>query len=92
MQARGAQARILREGLSDTRQKRVQRTRPTDAAADAVGLVDDRRAHGLMVDAAGRCDRPDRPVLAEIEAPDLGALRGRNHHPFCGRRGATASG
>ena len=31
-------------------------------------------------------------VLAEREAPDLGALRGRDHHPSSGRRGATAPG
>ena len=44
-----------------------------------------------MVDAEGRRDRPDFPVFAEIEAPHLGALCGRDHHRSCGRRGATAS-
>ena len=43
-----------------------------------------------MMDAEGGGDGPDLPVLAEIEAPDLGALRGRDHHSPSGRRGATA--
>ena len=44
------------------------------------------------MDAEGGGDGPDLPVLAEIETPDLGALRGRDHPPSSGRRGATAPG
>ncbi len=92
MEPRGPQAGILREGVADERQKRVERTRPADPAARAARLMLQRRAHRLMVDAEGGRDGPDLPVLADIEAPDLGALRGRDHHPSSGRRGATAPG
>ena len=92
MEPRGPQVGILREGVADERQKRVERTRPADPAARATRPMLQRRAHRLMVDAEGGRDGPDLPVLAEIEAPDLGALRGRDHHPSSGRRGATAPG
>ena len=54
------------------------------------GLPD--RSDRLMVDPEGGGDGPDLPVLAEREAPDLGALRGRDHLPSSGRRGATVPG
>jgi hypothetical protein len=41
--------------------------------------VGDRRAHGVMVDAEGRGDGADLPVLAVIEPSDLGVLLGRDH-------------
>ena len=92
VQPRGAQARILREGVADERQKRVEGTRAAHPAARAARLMLQRRAHRLMVDAEGGRDGPDLPMLAEREAPDLGALRGRDHHSSSGRRGATAPG
>ena len=92
VEPRGAQAGILRQGVADERQKRVEGTRAAHPAAEAARLVLQRGAHRLMVDAEGGGDGPDLPVLAEIEAPDLGALRGRDHHPSSGRRGATAPG
>ena len=92
VEPRGAQARILREGVADERQKRVEGTRAAHPAARAARLMLQRRAHRLMVDAEGGRDGPDLPMLADIEAPDLGALRGRDHHSSSGRRGATAPG
>ena len=46
-----------------------------------------------MVEAELSCDGPDFPPLAEVQAPDLGALRGRDHRPSScsARRGAPAS-
>ena len=85
MEPRGAQAGILRERVADERQKRVEGTRAADAAPGAAGLVANRAAHRRVVDAEGGGDRPDRPVLAEIEAPDLGAPRGRDHRHSFGR-------
>ena len=92
MEPRGAQAGILREGVADERQKRVEGTRPTHPPAEAARLVLQRRAHRLMVDPEGGGDGPDLPVFAEIEAPGLGALRGRDHSPSSGPRGAIAPG
>ena len=43
------------------------------------GLVVNRAADRRVMDAPRGGDRPDPPVLAEIEAPNLGALRGRDH-------------
>ena len=92
VEPRGAQARILREGVADERQKRVEGTRAAHPAARAARLMLHRRAHRLMVDAEGGRDGPDLPMLAEREAPDLGALRGRDHHSSSGRRGAHRTG
>ena len=71
VEPRGAQAGILREGVADERQKRVEGTRPTRPPAEAARLVLQRRAHRRMVDPEGGGDGPDLPVFAEIEAPDL---------------------
>ena len=78
--------------VADERQKGVEGTRPTHPPTEAARLILEGGAHGLMVDREGGGDGPDLPVLAEIEAPDLGALRGRDHHSPSGRRGATAPG
>ena len=92
MEPGGPQAGILREGVADERQKRVEGTRPAHAAAAAARLMLEGSAHRLMVDAEGHGDGPDLPMLAEREAPNLGALCGRDHHLSCGRRGATVPG
>ena len=90
---RGAQIRILRQGVPDERQIRVEDAGPTQAGADPCRLALHRGAHRLMVEAELGRDGPDLPVLAVEQAPDLGALRGRDHRPsFSGRRGAPASG
>ena len=66
-------------------------TRAARAPAEAAAVpCKQRGAHRLMVDAEGGGDGPDLPVLAEIETPDLGALRGCDHPLSSGRRGATA--
>ena len=77
VEPRGAEAGILRQGVADERQKGVEGTRAAHASADTARLVLQRDAYRLMVDAEGGGDGPDLPVLAEREAPDLGALRGR---------------
>ena len=82
MEPGGAQAGILRQGVADERQKRVEGTRAAHAAAETARFVLQRGAHRLMVDAEGGGDGPDLPVLAERETPDLGALRGRDHPPL----------
>ena len=92
MEPCGPQAGILRQGVADERQKGVESTRAAHASADTARLVLQRRSDRLMVDPEGGGDGPDLPVLAEIEAPDLGALRGRDHLPSSGRRGATVPG
>ena len=90
---RGAQTRILGQGVTDERQIRVEDAGPTHAGADACRLALHRGADRLMVEAELGRDGPDLPVLAVEQAPDLGALRGRDHRPsFSGRRGAPASG
>ena len=63
------------------------------AAADPCRLAFDRGADRLMVEAELSCDGPDLPPLAEVQAQDLGALRGRDHRPSScsARRGAPAS-
>ncbi len=90
---RGAQMRILRQGVADQRQIRVEDAGPTQARADACRLTLHRGADRVMVEAELGRDGPDLPVLAVEQASDLGALRGRDHRPsFSVRRGAPASG
>ena len=86
----GAQAGVLGQGIADERQKRVEGAGPAHAAADASRLVLDRGADRLTVEAELDRDGPHLPVLAVVQAPDLGALRGRDHRPSfsSGRRGA----
>ena len=63
------------------------------AGAAGSRLVLDGGANRLTVEAELGCDSPDLPVLAVVQAPDLGALRGRDHRPsFPARREAPASG
>ena len=90
---RGAQARVLRQGVADEWQIRVEDAGPPHAAADACRLALDRGADRLMVEAELGRDGPDLPVLAVVQAPDLGALRGRDHRPSScsARRAAPAS-
>ena len=89
----GAQARVLRQGVADEGQIRVEDGAATHAAADPCRLAFDRGADRLRVEAELGRDGPDLPLLAEVQAPDLGALRGRDHRPSCScaRRGARAS-
>ena len=91
--AGGAQAGVLGQGVADERQKRVEGAGPAHAVADASRLVFDRGADGLTVEAELDRDGPHLPVLAVVQAPDLGALRGRDHRPsFSDRYGAPARG
>ena len=76
---RGAQIRILRQGVTDERQIRVEDAGPTQAGADPCRRALHRSADRLMVEAELRRDGPDLPVLAVEQAPDLGALRGCDH-------------
>jgi len=89
---RGAQARVLRQGVADERQVGVEDAGPARTAPETARLALDRRADRLMVEAELGRDGPDLPVLAVEQAPDLGALRGRDHRPSsCARRPAPAS-
>ena len=89
--ARGAQAGVLGEGVAEERQIRVEGAGPTHAAVDASRLVLDRGADGLTVEAELGRDGPHLPMLAVVQAPDLGALRGRDHRSSSSdRRGAPA--
>ena len=91
--ARGAQAGVLGQGLADERQIRVEGAGPAEAAVHASRFVLDRGADGLTVEAELDRDGPHLPVLAVVQTPDLGALRGRDHRPsFSDRRGAPAGG
>ena len=87
----GAQAGVLGEGVAEERQIRVEGAGPTHAAVDASRLVLDRGADGLTVEAELGRDGPHLPMLAVVQAPDLGALRGRDHRSSSSdRRGAPA--
>ena len=90
--AGGAQAGVGGQGVADERQKRVEGAGAAHAATDASRLVLDRGPDGLTVEAELDRDGPHLPVLAVVQAPDLGALRGRDHRPSfsSGRRGAPA--
>ena len=89
--AGGAQAGVLGEGVAEERQVRVEGAGPTHAAVDASRLVLDRGADGLTVEAELGRDGPHLPMLAVVQAPELGALRGRDHRSSSSdRRGAPA--
>ena len=87
--AGGAQAGVLGQGVADEWQVPVEGAGAAHAPADASRLVLDCGADGLTVEAELDRDGPHLPVLAVVQAPDLGALRGRDHRfSFSGRRGA----
>ena len=89
----GAQPGVLGQGVADERQVGVEGGGPTHAAPDTSRLVLDGGADRLTVEAELGRDGPELPVLAVIQAPDLGALRGRDHRSsFPARREAPASG
>ena len=89
---RRAQARVLRQGVADERQVGVENAGPARTAPETARLALDRGADRLMVEAELGRDGPDFPVLAVEQAPDLGALCGRDHRPsLSARRGAPAS-
>ena len=76
---RRAQPRILRQRVADEGQVRIELRRAARAAPHALRVVHDGRADRLMVDAEGRGDGADLPVLAVIEPANLGVLLGRDH-------------
>ena len=89
---RGAQPRVLRQGVADERQIRVEDAGPTQAGTDPCRLALHRGADRLTVEAELGRDGPDLPVLAVEQAPDLGALRGCDHPSSLSLRcGARAS-
>ena len=91
--AGGAQGGVLGQGVADERQVGVEGAGPAHAAADADRLALDGGADGLTVEAELGRDGAELPVLAVVEAPDLGALCGRDHRPSSSDRGrAPASG
>ena len=87
---RGAQPRILRERVADDGQVRIELRRAARATPHALRVVHDRRADGVMVDAEGRGDGADLPVLAVIEPANLGVLLGRDHGASPGTRDESA--
>ena len=91
--AGGAEAGVLGQGVADERQIGVEGAGSIHAAAAGSRLVVDGGANRLTVEAELGRDGPELPVLAVVQAPDLGALRGRDHRPsFPARREAPASG
>ena len=91
--AGGAEAGVLGQGVADERQVGVEGAGSIHAGAAGSRLVLDGGANRLTVEAELGGDGPDLPVLTVVQAPDLGALRGRDHHPsFPARREAPASG
>ena len=88
--AGGAQAGVLGQGVADEREIRVEGAGAAYAAGDTSRLVLDGGADRLTVEAELDRDGPHLPVLAVVQAPDLGALRGRDHRSSfsSGRRGA----
>ena len=91
VEARGAQARILRERVADQREVGVEGRRTTGAAADRGRVVGDGRPHRLMVDAEGGGDGPDPPVFAEVQTTNLGVLCGADHLGAPSRRDGPAT-
>ena len=87
---RRAQPWVLRQGVADERQIRVYDAGPPHAGRDVWRLALDRGADCLTVEAELGRDGPDLPVLGVVQAPDLGALRGRDHpsslSPRCAAR------
>ena len=87
---RRAQPWVLRQGVADERQIRVDDAGPPHPGRDAWRLALDRGADRLTVEAELGRDGPDLPVLGVVQAPDLGALRGRDHpsslSPRCAAR------
>ena len=91
--AGGAEAGVLGQGVADERQIGVEGAGSIHAGAAGSRLVLDGGANRLRVEAELGRDGPDLPVLAVVQAPGLGALRGRDHRPsFPARREAPASG
>ena len=90
--AGGAQAGVGGQRVADERQIRVESAGPIEAATDASRCVLHRGADRLTVETELGRDGPDLPVLAVVQTPDLGALRGRDHRrsPSDGR-GVRAS-
>ena len=87
--AGGAEAGVLGQGVADERQIGVEGAGSIHAGAAGSRLVLDGGADRLTVEAELSCDGPYLPVLAVVQAPDLGALRGRDHRPsFPARREA----
>ena len=86
---RGAQIRVLLQGVADERQIRVDDAGPPHAGRDAWQLALDRGADRLTVEAELGRDGPELPVLGVVQAPDLGALRGRDHPSSLSPRGAA---
>ena len=89
-ESRRAQARILRERVTNQRQVRIELRGAARAAAHALRIVHERRPDGVMVDAEGRGDGADLPVLAVIQATNLGVLLGRDHDASPGTRDESA--
>ena len=84
---------VLGQGVADERQIGVEDAGSIHAGAAGSRLVLDGGANRLTVEAELGRDGPELPVLAVVQAPDLGALRGRDHRPsFPARREAPASG
>ena len=91
--AGGAQAGVLGQGVADERQIGVEGAGSIQAGAAGSRLAFDGGANRFTVVAELGGDGPDLPVLAVVQAPDLGALLGRDHRPsFPARREAPASG
>ena len=89
----GAEAGVLGEGVADERQVGVEGAGSIHAGAAGSRLALDGGADRLTVEAEFGRDGPELPVFAVVQAPDLGALRGRDHRPsFPARREAPASG
>ena len=91
--AGGAEAGVLGQGVADERQIGVEGAGSIQAGAAGSRLALDGGANRLTVVAELGGDGPDLPVLAVVQAPDLGAFLGRDHRPsFPARREAPASG
>ena len=88
MDAGGAQAGVGGQRVADERQIRVESAGPIEAATDASRGLLHRGADRLTVETELGRDGPDLPVLAVVQTPDLGALRGCDHRrsPSDGRR------
>ena len=91
--AGGAQGGVLGQSVVDEGQVGVEGTGSIQAGAAGSRLAFDGGPNRLTVEAELGRDGPELPVLAVIQAPDLGAFLGRDHRPsFPARREAPASG
>ena len=92
MDAGGAEAGVLGEGVADERQIGVEGAGSIHAAAAGSRLVLDGGANRLTVEAELGRDGPELPMLAVVQAPDRAYVAGEYIEQFIGSQAAPCQG